>query len=106
MAQPQASRARLPRDRAWQAIRILRRFTVTDVSVAAEVRREGARIYVVQLFRAGYLRRSYSAAGVAHYQLIRDSGPQPPRVVQHGTALHDGNSDTYFTIARDPHDCH
>lgn len=77
------------RDRIWQAMRILRSFTVADLVATAEAGRENARRYVVGLRNAGYVvmarpKRNGHRGGHALYRLVRDTGPHAPRLQSDG----------------------
>lgn len=92
------------RQRAWNAMRITRTFTVADLTTA--VAREGdgdveknLRRYVAALARAGYLARAArrrpgtapGSNGFAVYSLVRDTGPVAPVWSQKHRAIHDFN---------------
>lgn len=73
------------RARLWRAMRILRTFTVAELSATAEVSPNSARKYVRALAHAGYLRvatpyRQGAVGGHASYLLIRDTGPHAPSI--------------------------
>lgn len=73
------------RSRMWQAMRVLRSFTVADLMATAEVGDSAAAKYVRYLARAGYLRCVVAKAngrtgGHAQYRLVKDTGPFAPRV--------------------------
>ena len=93
---------RLPRarDRAWQSMRILRRFSLPDLMATAEVGQDNARKYVRGLARAGYLRVVKAKAnghkgGHAVYQLVRDTGPRAPRLQKDGSTYDPNEHRTY-----------
>lgn len=77
------------RDRIWQSMRILRRFTLPDLCATAESGHANAKKYVIGLERSGYLRRiqerrsGYKGAYVV-WMLTRDTGPQAPRLQTDG----------------------
>lgn len=71
------------RGKAWQAMRILRVFTLPQLQAVCEMKRDNAIVFVHRLRRAGYLTtRSPSSRGTpgvcAMYRLVRDSGPLCP----------------------------
>jgi hypothetical protein len=77
------------RDRAWQSIRILRQFTLSDLVATAEIGRDNARKFVTGLCRAGYVRlaqpkRNGHRGGHAVFRLARDTGPHAPRLQSDG----------------------
>ncbi len=82
------------RHRIWQSMRILRRFTLADLIASAESTRTNTQKYVQQLRAKGYVRviqarRSGFPGEDAVYQLVRNTGPLPPRIGKQG--LHDPN---------------
>ncbi len=73
------------RQKMWQAMRVLRIFTIADLEATAEATRTHAQRYVRALIRNQYVRikqprQSGKAGGAAVHQLIRDSGPLAPRI--------------------------
>lgn len=95
MARPINSRTRVwnrkpkARDRAWQSMRILRRFDVPSLSSTAEIGVANAGKYLRGLLRSGYIRiikpkSEGRKGGHACYQLIRDTGPKAPRLQSNG----------------------
>lgn len=73
----------------WQAMRVMRRFTVAEIMATAEVGASAATKYVRFLTAGGYLRcvqarRSGYTGGHAQYQLLRDTGPCAPRIGKYG----------------------
>jgi hypothetical protein len=82
-------RQRTARDRAWQSMRSLTLFTVPDLVATADIAYSNAGKYVQGLAAAGYLRVAHPKAegkkgGHAHYRLIRNTGPQAPRLRSDG----------------------
>jgi hypothetical protein len=85
------------RERAWAAIRILRRFTIAEITATAEVGANNALKYILDLARAGYLhqvaeRQAGAKLGGAVYALAVDSGPHAPRVRPDGS-IYDTNNE-------------
>ncbi len=77
------------RDRIWQSMRVLRRFTLPDLVATTGASRENAKKYVRGLVRAGYLRclSPYARGrkgGHAVWMLARDTGPHAPRLQADG----------------------
>lgn len=77
------------RDRAWQSMRILRRFSLPDLNSTAEIGANNAKKYVTGLTRSGYLRcvrekQNGHKDGHAIWLLIRDTGPHAPRLRSNG----------------------
>jgi hypothetical protein len=86
---PDADRARM-----WKSMRMLLQFTVGDIEATAEVARSNATKYIRALASAQYLRclvpRTRGATGGhALWQLIRNTGPVPPRISKGG--IYDAN---------------
>lgn len=80
------TRARSGREAMWRAIRVLRRFDLVQLTLAAEVTEQSAKQYVSCLLRAGILRRDqrgHAATGQRSiYALAGRFGPLPPVVRQ------------------------
>lgn len=81
------------RYRLWQSMRVLRRFTSSQLAATSEVSYGATKRYVRELTRAGYLkevtppRPHRGREGEAIKVLARDSGPKPPRVRGDGTVF-------------------
>lgn len=99
------------RDQAWKTIRRLEKFTLDDVIEVGEI---GGRdphsnlgVYIRALQKAGYLRELRNRApgsaptsnGHKRYLLIRDSGPQAPRLSRKRGDLFDPNTEETHPIA-------
>jgi len=71
-------------DRMWSVIRNKSKldgcFTVRDVILLAEVKRENARWFVKMLRRAGYIKPSKPGGPGVEWRLVRDCGPKRPYV--------------------------
>jgi len=93
-----AFRGRTIMARSWDAIRVLKRFTVQDLELAAQITPRAARAHISTLRRAGYLR----ATTRDHYLFVRPTGPRPPRLVRtpDGPALQDQNDRQLHPIQR------
>lgn len=84
------------RHRLWCAMRMSRDFTITQLRILAEAERDNAQSYVRALTRHGYLgvrqaRVSGVRGGDAVYRLIRDTGPECPRLTKAG-GIFDANT--------------
>lgn len=89
------------RDRAWQSMRILRRFTLPDLIATAEISADNARKYVRGLRRSGYITIDTPKAegkknGHEIYRLTRDTGPKAPRLQKDGNT-YDPNEHQVYT---------
>lgn len=92
MARPEGSNTRKvqrnARYRAWQSMRILRRFTVADLMATAEISRHNVEPFLRRLERFGYIRRvGQRRAGYQHpvlWMMVRNTGPNPPRCMRDG----------------------
>lgn len=86
----------------WQAMRILRRFTVSDLlAVTEQTNKHSLLTYLGQLRRAGFVRAHYGNRGrhePTQFQLIRDSGPKPPALLKKGSVIYDLNTDTEYPL--------
>lgn len=91
--------------RLWITMRVHRRFTASDIASSAAVKIGTAQAYIGKLLRVGYLRRTNpmprSGPGVIGiYVLIRDSGPNTPRLRADGSAW-DVNKRELFKVVSD-----
>lgn len=69
------------RARAWQSMRIMRRFTQDELQMTAEIRKGNVKFFVKRLLDAGYLVIAQARRGghaPNRYQLVRDTGPLAP----------------------------
>lgn len=76
-------RHRSQRARLWSAMRVLKRFTVPELTIAAGATKSGAHGMVSALCRAGYMRReqrSLRRGELAVYLLVNRSGPKAPQL--------------------------
>lgn len=85
------------RQRAWQAMRILKVFTAYDIQATAEVGRDNLKKYIQALAETGYLRKlkerqSGRSMGHAKWRLVRDSGPKHPIARRDGSGVFDPNT--------------
>jgi hypothetical protein len=74
---------------AWQAMRVMRRFTPVDLMTTAEIGEDNIRKYLKGLSRAGVVRlvkkRQPGIPGSRDlWMLVRDTGPKPPLVRKDG----------------------
>lgn len=95
---------RARRSKLWDAIRILRHFTVGELMAVTEQepeKKHSVLTYLSQLRRAGYLRARYGSTRrgePAQFTLIRNTGPEAPGTVNRGTAMWDWNNETEYPI--------
>ena len=88
---------RTARDRIWQSMRILRRFTLPDLAATAEAGENNCLKYTRELTAGGIVRvikphESGHKNGHIIWFLVRDLGPKSPRLRKDGT-LFDPNTD-------------
>lgn len=88
------------RYRAWQAIRVLRTFSVPDVAASAETSVHVVRHLLQGLCPAGYAIKTAAGGAAVHaeYRLIRDPGPLPPRLSRHRRSVFDPNSNQIISL--------
>lgn len=77
------------RSRIWQSMRVLRVFDIPTLAATAEAGAANVTTYVTRLVRAGVVaqqreRQSGVKGGHAVYRLVRDLGPNAPRVRKDG----------------------
>lgn len=90
------------RGRIWRAIRVVKRFTLEDIQLISEQGYQNCHRYVQSLWQGGYLRRVGRAEDQQFvYQLLRNSGPQPPIPQGRGKQIFDSNQQkTYACQSR------
>jgi hypothetical protein len=89
----EARGALLPRERAWAAIRALKKFTLSELSRRAKVHHATLRTYVKALENAGFIKpqegsvtgKRGAAAPEMRYELVKDIGIEAPRLKNDGT---------------------
>lgn len=89
------------RRRCWNAMRVLRRFTVAEIAQGGEVAYSSAGLYIRKLVQSGYLRCIQSPnedISFATYTLIRNSGSLNPVVTKEG--VRDQNTGNFFEFKR------
>lgn len=72
-----------PRQRMWNAMRMLQRFNVTNIATTASVTISVARNYINALQATGYLKVVTKHGGAGRfttYHLIRNTGPKYPSI--------------------------
>lgn len=95
--------------RAWQAMRVLRRFTTADVIMTAEVGESACRKYLRGLALTGFLvlergRVSGRAGSRDVWRLVRDTGPVAPIRRWDGTGVFDPNTGDAWVFEDGPND--
>lgn len=95
------------RQRAWNGMRIFKRFTIADLESSAEVSAANLQKYLAALRRAGYVRierpkRNGRAMGHAIWRLVQFTGPAAPIVRNDGTGVYDPNTGQLVPYAEDP----
>jgi len=98
-----APKEKSPRQRAWQAMRILPRWTLGDMEATAEIKRSNLDKYVGALIAAGYVRciqqrKRGVKGGYAWYQLVKNTGPRCPLIKNYYAVLCDRNTGENVTI--------
>lgn len=88
--------AKTGRYRAWQAMRIMRRFTIPEIAATAEVGISNITQYTQALVGSGHLRVARAkqegrAGGHVVYAMARNTGPLQPVLRVDGT-VYDANT--------------
>ena len=90
------------RQKLWQAMRILRGFSISDLmAVTEQSNRASVLTYLGQLRRAGFVRIQRGNGGrhePSHFVLIRDSGPKAPGLLRNGAVVYDLNTETEYPL--------
>lgn len=93
-------KAGAPKQKMWQAMRIMRFFTVSDIAQTSEVSAEYATMFISVLRRAGYIKRQAGESGLfARHQLLRNSGPHAPRHWSSERKVFDVNRGEHYGLA-------
>lgn len=73
--------------RLWQSMRSMRVFSLADLIVTAFVPMQTAMTFLYKLQKAGFVRREpyRNASRKAVYRLIRNTGPNFPRIERDGS---------------------
>lgn len=108
MTQRSPMRERQARQRIWQALRVMREFTVAEIIATAEASATNTRHYLRSLAKADYVlcvrsRHSGYSGGHALWRLVRDTGPYAPRIGARGVQdpnLEPHKAPTTVTIPR------
>lgn len=94
-------RVRIARQRAWNAMRVLKSFTVQDIQVSAEINERNAYAYLNALHLAGYLRRErpkQNGSGTL-WRLVQMTGPFAPTVRRAQGGIYDPNIDRFVPFS-------
>lgn len=95
-----AGRVRPPsiQDKIWMAIKALKRFKVSDVTLVTETSYAVAKQYLYYLNVAGYVRRVSKESGqyVYNFEKTHDTGLRSPSVMAEG--VYDRNLKTYMWV--------
>lgn len=93
------------RTKLWEAMRILREFTVSELMAVCELekkRRHAVLTYVSQLRRAGFVRIARAGNQGRQeqhtFRIARNSGPRPPAIVRYGAAMYDPNTELEYSL--------
>lgn len=84
------------RQTMWEAMRKLRRFTISELETSTRLKEGALRSYVEALTKAGYLQRERPTERVngafprATWSLVRDTGVEAPRVRKDGSQVTHG----------------
>lgn len=89
------------RQRAWNAMRVHKRFTSADIRSTAEIGERNLRAYLQALHSAGYLRQecprqSGKTLGHAVWRLVRNTGPSHPLVRRDDSGVYDQNQGVLY----------
>jgi hypothetical protein len=87
--------------RAWNSIRVFKRFTSGQIEATADIRCNNLNKYLKALHRTGFLvqvrpKQNGKSLGHAVWRLARDSGPHAPIVRTDGSGVYDPNQDQLY----------
>lgn len=96
---PRLRKATTGRDRVWRAIRILRKFGISELVEASGATQHNILKYVAQLEAAGYLHQLRREPGISpmsngrcRWSLVDDTGPLAPIYQTKTRSVHDRNT--------------
>lgn len=92
------NRVKNARQRAWNAMRVLKTFTVPELEVSANGKERNLRTYLQALYQAGYVRQERAKqngkdGGGAVWRLVEKTGPFTPIVRRDKSGIYDPNLD-------------
>lgn len=89
------------RQRAWNMVRLFKRFTAEQIAAPAEISVANLQKYLKALAASGYLalarpKQNGKTMGHAVWQLARNSGPRCPIVRNDSSGVYDPNHDRLY----------
>jgi hypothetical protein len=94
--------SRTQRARVWQAMRVLRSFTIGDLAAVCEIENPGTLRYLLYVLKAaGYLSLQYRTGSTRQgtYRLTRDTGRLCPMPMKARSVVWDPNEMKEYRIA-------
>lgn len=97
------------RQRAWQAMRVIRQFTGPQIEAVAQIKRDNLGRLIRSLARCGYLRCvrehvSGSPGSFKVWRLARNSGPTRPILRKNGQVFDPNTKKVYGQDGEEVHD--
>lgn len=98
------------RQKAWMAMRIMRKFSVGDIEATAEVSRRSIQKFISVLVQCGYVKKlgwvnRGKRGGYERLLLIEDTGPSAP-LIRKGGYLRDLNTGEIIHPEKESHEEH
>ena len=82
------SKSPCQRQRVWTSMRVLKRFDVPTLMIAAQANERGTETFLNALMRAGYVNRvqrgHHKLGTISVYQLVKATGPKAPTIYRGG----------------------
>lgn len=91
------------RQKAWLAMRMIRRFTTFDVRSTSGIEPDNLKKYLQALHKPGFIakdREKKNGAPMGHvvWRLVRDTGPRQPIVRMYGLGVFDPNTGSVWGL--------
>ncbi len=89
---------RTVRDRLWQAMRMLEKFSTKDLIIRTEARKDNTQSYIKKLSQAGYISVLRKVGGENLYRLIKNTGDKTPFYSPKHRAVIDPNTQEKWEV--------
>ncbi len=86
------------RDKLWQAMRMLEKFTANDLVIRSEAKEDNAKSYIEKLRKAGHIVILRKAGGVNLYKLVKSTGDKTPFYSPKHEAVIDPNTNEKWEV--------
>lgn len=90
--EPRVKKNNSARYKAWTLMRILQKFTMSDIIELADIKKENIRVFFRFLLRAKFIRKKKDGT----FFLLRNDGPAVPVVLLKEKLVYEPNTKKYF----------